>query len=67
MTNKNNIILQMIDINKNFSGVQVLYDVNFDLRKGEVHAVIGQNGAGKSVLMKILNGVYQKSSGRIYN
>lgn len=65
MSNNNDLILQMIDINKNFSGVQVLYDVNFDLRKGEVHAIIGQNGAGKSVLMKILNGVYQKSSGRI--
>jgi ribose transport system ATP-binding protein len=65
MDNGNNIILQMIDINKDFSGVKVLSDVNFDLRKGEVHAVIGQNGAGKSVLMKILNGVYQKSSGRI--
>jgi ribose transport system ATP-binding protein len=65
MSNENNIILQMIDINKNFSGVEVLHDVNFDLRKGEVHAIIGQNGAGKSVLMKILNGVYQKSSGKI--
>ena len=65
MSKKNDLILQMIDINKNFSGVQVLYDVNFDLKKGEVHAIIGQNGAGKSVLMKILNGVYQKSSGTI--
>jgi ribose transport system ATP-binding protein len=55
----------MININKDFSGVQVLYDVCFNLRKGEVHAIIGQNGAGKSVLMKILNGVYQKSSGKI--
>ena len=65
MTDKNNIILQMIDINKDFNGVQVLCNVNFNLKKGEVHAIIGQNGAGKSVLMKILNGVYQKSSGRI--
>ena len=60
-----NLILQMVNIKKNFSGVDVLHDVDFDLRAGEVHAIIGQNGAGKSVLMKILDGVYKKSSGQI--
>ena len=50
MSANNDLILQMIDINKDFSGVQVLRDVNFELKKGEVHAIVGQNGAGKSVL-----------------
>ncbi|MFC2145676.1 sugar ABC transporter ATP-binding protein, partial [Actinomycetota bacterium] len=58
-------ILKMEGINKDFSGVQVLFDVDFELEKGEVHAIIGQNGAGKSVLMKILNGVFPRSSGTI--
>jgi ribose transport system ATP-binding protein len=61
----NGTILEMININKNFSGVKVLEDINFDLKRGEVHAIIGQNGAGKSVLMKILSGVYARSSGKI--
>ena len=65
MNENNDLILQMININKDFSGVQVLENVNFELRRGEVHAIVGQNGAGKSVLMKILNGVYTRSSGKI--
>jgi ribose transport system ATP-binding protein len=63
--NEENLILKMVQIKKDFSGVDVLHGVDFDLRKGEVHAIIGQNGAGKSVLMKILNGVYTKNSGQI--
>jgi len=65
MENTNQAILEMSKINKDFSGVQVLFDVDFELKKGEVHAIIGQNGAGKSVLMKILNGVFPRSSGKI--
>lgn len=48
---------------KEFNGVRVLTDVDFDLRKGEIHALIGENGAGKSTFIKIISGVYQASSG----
>jgi len=65
MNKSNDNILEMININKDFSGVKVLYDVDFTLRRGEVHAIVGQNGAGKSVLMKILSGVHTRSSGKI--
>jgi len=65
MNANNDLILQMIEIKKDFSGVVVLQDINFELKRGEVHAIVGQNGAGKSVLMKILNGVYARSSGKI--
>jgi len=65
MENTNDAILKMSGINKDFSGVQVLFDVDFELKRGEVHAIIGQNGAGKSVLMKILNGVFPRSGGTI--
>lgn len=59
------VILQMSNITKRFSGVTVLNKVNFNLRRGEVHVLIGENGAGKSTLMKILTGIHQKDEGRI--
>jgi len=58
-------VLQMRHIRKTFPGVVALDDVDFDLRRGEVHILLGENGAGKSTLMKILSGAYQKSAGQI--
>lgn len=58
-------ILTMSNISKRFSGVKVLDQVDFSLKKGEIHVLIGENGAGKSTLMKILTGVYQKDEGKI--
>lgn len=58
-------ILTMQGIDKSFVGVHALKSVNFDLCKGEVHALMGENGAGKSTLMKVLTGIYSKDSGVI--
>ncbi|HEY8282962.1 MAG TPA: sugar ABC transporter ATP-binding protein [Chloroflexota bacterium] len=58
-------LLEMRAIRKGFPGVQALSDVNFNVRRGEVHAIIGHNGAGKSTLIKILTGAYAKDSGQI--
>lgn len=58
-------ILKLSGINKEFPGVKALTDISFSLRKGEVHALVGENGAGKSTLMKILSGAYTKDSGTI--
>ncbi|MDO3408359.1 sugar ABC transporter ATP-binding protein [Saccharibacillus sp. CPCC 101409] len=51
-------ILEMRGISKNFTGVKALSDVNFQVKKGEIHFLVGENGAGKSTLMKVLSGVY---------
>ncbi|MGD8290077.1 MAG: sugar ABC transporter ATP-binding protein [Desulfobacterales bacterium] len=52
-------------ISKSFSGIQVLRDVDFEIRPGEVHALVGENGAGKSTLTKIICGVYESDRGRV--
>ncbi|WP_201319314.1 sugar ABC transporter ATP-binding protein [Paenibacillus sp. EPM92] len=58
-------VLEMAGITKVFPGVKAVDNVNFTLRKGEVHALLGENGAGKTTLMKILAGVYRPEQGKI--
>jgi ribose transport system ATP-binding protein len=60
------VILTLKNISKEFPGVKALQNVSFDLRKGEVHVLIGENGAGKSTLMKVLTGVYHPDEGEIF-
>lgn len=52
------ILLEMKNITKTFSGVKALSNVNLKVKRGEIHALCGENGAGKSTLMKVLSGVY---------
>lgn len=59
------VILTMKGIDKSFPGVHALDHVDLEVRKGEVHALMGENGAGKSTLMKVLTGIYTKDSGTI--
>jgi ribose transport system ATP-binding protein len=59
-------LLEMKGISKRFPGVRALKGVDFELRRGEVHALVGENGAGKSTLMKVLTGIYQPDDGEIF-
>ena len=59
------VILQMKDIEKRFAGVHALKSVQFELRAGEVHALMGENGAGKSTLIKVLCGIHKRDGGEI--
>ncbi|EGT3798001.1 sugar ABC transporter ATP-binding protein [Clostridioides difficile] len=59
-----NIILKLSNIAKEFPGVRALDNVNFELFHGEVHALLGENGAGKSTMIKILTGAHSKTSGK---
>src|SRR5690349_13815871 len=58
-------LLEANSITKSFAGVRALKNVSFDLREGEVHALIGENGAGKSTLIKIITGAIPADSGSI--
>ena len=60
------VLLRMEGICKTFPGVKALDNVNLSVRRGTVHALMGENGAGKSTLMKCLFGVYSKDAGHIY-
>lgn len=59
------VILEVRNISKSFPGVRALNDVSLSIKRGEVHALVGENGAGKSTLMKILAGAYSKDEGEI--
>ena len=63
---QNDVVLSMRGISKLFPGTKALNNVDFTLRKGEIHALMGENGAGKSTLIKVLTGVYPKDSGKIF-
>lgn len=63
----NDVVLEVKEIRKEFPGVIALDNVNFKLKKGTVHALLGENGAGKSTLVKIISGVYNQTSGQIYD
>ena len=58
-------IVEMLNIRKEFPGVVACDDITLQLKKGEIHALLGENGAGKSTLMNILFGLYQPDRGKI--
>jgi simple sugar transport system ATP-binding protein len=58
-------LLEMGNVSKEYRGVAALKDIDFDLRRGEVHTIVGENGAGKSTLVKILSGAVTPTSGEI--
>ena len=60
------IVLRFEHVKKQFGPVKALDNISFDVRKGEVHCLVGENGAGKSTLMKILSGAYDITEGKIY-
>ena len=59
------VAVQMTGISKSFGGVRALDDVSLEVRAGEVHALLGGNGAGKSTILKVLNGVHVPDAGDI--
>jgi len=65
MSENNNVFIELKNIKKIFPGVIALDNVDFDVRYGEIHALVGENGAGKSTLIKILGGAYQPDGGKI--
>lgn len=65
MNNLDNYIIEMLNIRKEFPGIVANNNINLQLKKGEVHALLGENGAGKSTLMNVLFGLYQPEEGEI--
>ena len=64
-TQANPILLECHKVTKSYSGVVVLKDVDFSLKRAEIHALVGENGAGKSTLIKVITGVTPRDSGTI--
>jgi ABC-type sugar transport system ATPase subunit len=64
--NDDGAIIKVANITKRFGGTIALDNVSFEIKKGDVHAIVGENGAGKSTMMKILAGVYKEDSGKLY-
>ena len=62
----NSALLECRDVSKSFGKNKVLQGINLEIKRGEVHALVGQNGAGKSTLVKIITGVYKRDSGDIF-
>ena len=63
---EHDVLLRMVDITKSFPGVKALDHVHLEVKRGTVHALMGENGAGKSTLMKCLFGIYNKDEGQIF-
>ena len=61
----NDILLEVKEISKHFGGVKALDKVNMVIRKGEIHCLVGENGCGKSTLIKIISGFYKPDGGEI--
>ena len=60
------VVLRIADVSKSFGAIQALRGVDFELRRGEVHAIAGENGAGKSTLMNIIDGILRPDAGEIF-
>ena len=65
MANKGDLLLEMKDVKKRFGGAIALRGTDLSVRAGEIHALLGENGAGKSTMLKILAGVHEHDSGTI--
>ena len=63
---ENEYIIEMLNITKEFPGIKANDNITLQLKKGEIHALLGENGAGKSTLMSILFGLYQPTSCLLY-
>ncbi|MBR4168532.1 MAG: sugar ABC transporter ATP-binding protein [Lachnospiraceae bacterium] len=66
MSEREDLVLRTEGVCKQFNGIQVLKDVDLKIRRGEIHALMGENGAGKSTIIKIITGVYTMDAGQIY-
>jgi len=66
MTTETDTVLELKNVTKTFGNLAAVDNVNFDLKAGEIHAILGENGAGKSTLMNLIYGLYQPSDGNIY-